>query len=158
MSSRGRKKSSVHQKLQQLCSVTNSTAVNKTSIIVDATRYIGELKDKVDKLSQETRTTSPASTSQTPMPMVTVETLDKGFLINVLLEKNCPGLLVSVLETFEELGLDVLEARVSCEETFKLEAIGGENEGNAEGIDAQMVKQAMMQAIRKWDENRQQED
>ncbi|KAL4271276.1 hypothetical protein GQ457_13G027530 [Hibiscus cannabinus] len=149
-SSRGRKKSSVYQKLQQLRSVTNSTAVNKTSIIVDASRYISELKDKVDKLSQETGTTS-----QNSMPMVTVETLEKGFLINVFLEKNCPGLLVSVLETFEELGLDVLEARVSCEDGFKLEAIGGENQGNAEGIDAQMVKQVMMQAIRKWSESSQ---
>ncbi|KAK8571450.1 hypothetical protein V6N13_047138 [Hibiscus sabdariffa] len=126
--------------------------VNKTSIIVDASRYIGELKDKVDKLSQETGTTS-----QNPMPMVTVETLEKGFLINVFLEKNCPGLLVSVLETFEELGLDVLEARVSCEDGFKLEAIGGENQSNAEGIDAQMVKQAMMQAIRKWSESSQED-
>ncbi|GMJ01642.1 hypothetical protein like AT3G56220 [Hibiscus trionum] len=151
-SSTARKKSSVYKKLQQLRSVTNSTAVNKTSIIVDASRYIGELKDKVDKLSQET-----GNTSQNPLPMVTVETLEKGFLINVLLEKNCPGLLVSVLETFEELGLDVLEARVSCEDSFRLEAIGGENQGNAEGIDAQMVKQAMMQAIRKWDENSQQD-
>ena len=55
-----------------------------------------------------------------------METLEKGFLINVLLEKNCPGLLVSILETFEELGLDVLDARVSCEDNFQLEAIGGE--------------------------------
>ncbi|KAK8631314.1 hypothetical protein V6N13_080068 [Hibiscus sabdariffa] len=156
-SSRGRKKSSVYQKLQQLRSLTKSTAVNKTSIIVDASRYIGELKDKVDKLSQETGTTSQVSTSQNPLPMVSVETLEKGFLINVLLEKNCPGLLVSVLETFEQLGLDVLDARVTCEDSFRLEAIGGENQGNAEGIDAQMVKQAILQAIRKWDENSQQD-
>ncbi|MBA0854454.1 hypothetical protein Goshw_000084, partial [Gossypium schwendimanii] len=132
MSSKGGRKkasssSSVHEQLQQLRSLTNSTAVNKTSIIVDASRYIEELKDKVDKMSQETATSSHASTSsQNPLPMVTVETLEKGFLINVFLEKNCPGLLVSILETFEELGLDVLEARVSCEESFKLEAIGGE--------------------------------
>ncbi|KAB2092093.1 hypothetical protein ERO13_A02G005100v2 [Gossypium hirsutum] len=150
--------SSVHEQLQQLRSLTNSAAVNKTSIIVDASRYIEELKDKVDKMNQETATSSQASTSsQNPLPMVTVETLEKGFLINVFLQKNCPGLLVSILETFEELGLDVLEARVSCEESFKLEAIGGENEGNVECIDAQMVKQAVMQAIRKWGENSHQE-
>ncbi|KAE8662764.1 transcription factor bHLH93-like isoform X2 [Hibiscus syriacus] len=120
-------------------------AVNKTSIIVDASRYIEELKEKVEMLNQEIGT-SQMSTSQNPLPVqVTVETLEKGFLINVFLEKNCPGLLVSVLETFEELGLDVLDARVSCEDSFQLEAIGGES--NAEGMDAQMVKQAMMQAI-----------
>lgn len=57
---------------------------------------------------------------------VTVETLEKGFLINVFSEKSCPGLLVSVLEAFEELGLNVLEARVSCAESFRLQAVGGE--------------------------------
>ncbi|KAL4385965.1 hypothetical protein GQ457_09G013150 [Hibiscus cannabinus] len=150
MSSRDRKKASVHRKLQRLRSVINSPAVNKTSIIVDASRYIEELKEKVEMLNREIGT----STSQNSLPMqVSVETLEKGFLINVFLEKNCPGLLVSILETFEELGLDVLDARVSCEDNFQLEAIGGDNQSNAEGIDAQMVKQAVMQAISKWTEN-----
>ncbi|TYI60857.1 hypothetical protein E1A91_D10G133300v1 [Gossypium mustelinum] len=153
MSSRDRKKASVYRKLQRLRSVVNSTAVNKTSIIVDASRYIEELKERVEVLDQETGT-SGISTSQNPLPMqVAVEALEKGFLINVFLEKNCPGLLVSILEIFEELGLDVLDARVSCQENFQLEAIGGENQSNAEGIDAQMVKQAIMQAISKWSEN-----
>ncbi|KAL4290809.1 hypothetical protein GQ457_14G001720 [Hibiscus cannabinus] len=163
MSSKDRKKASAHRKLQRLRSAINSTAINKTSIIVDASRYIQELKEKVEMLNQE------IGTSQNPLPMVlnltdtrkqeenskkvTVETLEKGFLINVFLEKNCPGLLVSILETFEELGLDVLDARVSCEDNFQLEAIGGENQSNAEGMDAQMVKQAVMQAISKWSEN-----
>jgi len=55
-----------------------------------------------------------------------VKTLKKGFLINVLLEKNSPGMLVCILEAFEELGLDVLDARVSCEDSFQLEAVGRE--------------------------------
>lgn len=55
-----------------------------------------------------------------------MEILEKGFLINVLSENNCPGLLVSILEAFENLGLDVLDARVSCTDNFQLEAIGGE--------------------------------
>ena len=57
---------------------------------------------------------------------VTVETLERGFLINVFSEKNCPGLLVSILEAFEELGLEVLDARVSCSDIFQLQAVGGE--------------------------------
>lgn len=50
-----------------------------------------------------------------------------GFLINVSMEKSRPGLLVSVLEAFEELGLDVLDGDVSCADddtTFRLEALG----------------------------------
>ncbi|KAG2380588.1 uncharacterized protein HKW66_Vig0249000 [Vigna angularis] len=122
-----RRRRNMQRKLQQLRSVTNSSAVNKASIIVDATRYIEELKQKV-----------------------TVETLERGFLINVFSERNCPGMLGAILDAFEELGLDVLDARVSCEDTFQLEAVGGESE-EKENIDAQVVKQAVMQAIQNMD-------
>ncbi|KAH7548262.1 hypothetical protein JRO89_XS14G0090800 [Xanthoceras sorbifolium] len=85
---------------------------------------------------------------------VTVETLEKGFLINVFSKKSCPGLLVSILEAFEDLGLNVLEARVSCTDTFSLQAVGGENEEqSSESMDAQVVKQAILQAIRNWSES-----
>lgn len=57
------------------------------------------------------------------LQQVKVESLEKGFLINVFSEKNCPGLLVSILEAFEELGLEVLDARVSCSDNFRLEAV-----------------------------------
>lgn len=60
------------------------------------------------------------------MQRVSVETLEKGFLVNVHSGRSCPGLLVSILATFEELGLNVLEARVSCEDSFHLQALGGE--------------------------------
>jgi len=61
---------------------------------------------------------------------VTVETLagpgQHGFVINVLSDKSCPGLLVSILEAFDELGLSLHQATASCADTFRLEAIGGE--------------------------------
>lgn len=57
---------------------------------------------------------------------MTVQTLEKGFLVNVYSGKSSPGLLVSVLEAFEDLGLNVLQARVSCADKFHFEAVGGE--------------------------------
>lgn len=57
---------------------------------------------------------------------VNVETLEKGFEISVYSGKNCRGLLVFILEAFEELGLNVLEARVSCKDSFRLQAVGEE--------------------------------
>lgn len=60
------------------------------------------------------------------MQQVTVDALEKGFLVNVHALKSCPGLLVYIMETFEELGLTVVEARVSCADNFHLQAIGGE--------------------------------
>ncbi|XP_030465960.1 uncharacterized protein LOC115685093 [Syzygium oleosum] len=145
MSSREQRRAALYEKLQQLRAVTNSSAVNRTSIIVDAAKYIEELKEKIDKLNEELGT----STDQ-DLPMeVNVESLEKGFRINVYSEKNCPGLLVSILEAFEELGLNVLDASVSCADNFHLQAVGGE-EGGHDNIDAQVVKQAVLQAIKKW--------
>ncbi|KAI4302673.1 hypothetical protein MLD38_038393 [Melastoma candidum] len=82
---------------------------------------------------------------------VKVETLDKGFRINIYSDRSCPGLLVSILEAFEELGLNVMDAKISCSENFSLEAIGEEDEED-ENIDAQEVKKAVLKAIKNWSE------
>ncbi|KAK9282597.1 hypothetical protein L1049_010814 [Liquidambar formosana] len=126
MVSREHKRAALHEKLQLLRSVTNSHALNKTSIIVDASKYIEELKHKVERLNQDIATAQNSS-DQNPLPVeVKVEALEKGFLINVFSAKSCPGLLVSILEAFEDLGLNVMEARISCTDSFQLEAVGGE--------------------------------
>ncbi|XAR71883.1 hypothetical protein NMG60_11018331 [Bertholletia excelsa] len=139
----------LHEKLQLLRSITKSHALNETSIIIDASKYIGELKQKVERLNHDIETAQNSS-EQDSRPVVTVETLEKGYLINVISEKSCPGLLVSILEAFEELGLNVHEARVSCTDTFRLEAVGGENEESGESVDAQKVKRAVSRAIKNW--------
>ncbi|KAJ7965106.1 Transcription factor bHLH61 [Quillaja saponaria] len=154
MVSREHKRAVLHEKLQILRSITNSHALNNTSIIVDASKYIEELKRKVERLNQEVTTAQTSSDQQNPM--VTVETLEKGFLVNVFSDKSCPGLLVSILETFEEMGLTVLEARVSCTDSFQFQAVGGEDEDQDE-IDAQAVKQTVAQAIKNWGENSEQQ-
>ncbi|KAL6326557.1 hypothetical protein AAG906_008419 [Vitis piasezkii] len=144
----------LHEKFQLLRSITNSHALNKTSIIVDASKYIEGLKQKVERLNQDIASTAQNSSAQTLLPVqVTVETLEKGFLVNVFSETSCPGLLVSILEAFEELGLNVHDASVSCTDRFQLEAVGGEDEEQVESIDAQVVKQAVMQAIKNWSES-----
>lgn len=51
-----------------------------------------------------------------------VEAEEEGLVIKVKSERSCQGLLVFILEAFEELGLDVLQARVSCADNFSLEA------------------------------------
>ncbi|KAI7726507.1 hypothetical protein M8C21_027166, partial [Ambrosia artemisiifolia] len=94
-----------------------------TSIIIDASKYIEELKQKIDILNQDI---ARSSSYQNSWPMVTVETLEKGIQVNVYSERSCPGLLVFVLKVFEELSLNVLEARVSCTGSFQLEALGVE--------------------------------
>ncbi|GJN07927.1 hypothetical protein PR202_ga25803 [Eleusine coracana subsp. coracana] len=156
MMSRERKKAAaaLQEKLKILRSITHSHALSDTSIIMDASEYIKELKQKVVRLNQEIACAQNAL-RQNAYPTVTVETLGGhggGFLINVFSDKTCPGLLVSVLEAFDELGLSVLEATASCADSFRLEAVGGEN------VDEHVVKQAVLQAIRNCSEDSSEHD
>ncbi|CAI8612907.1 unnamed protein product [Vicia faba] len=151
MDSKDQRRVALQHMFQQLREVTSSSNINKASIIVDASKYIQELKQKVKGLNSELGIVESSSSQMDELPMVSVETLEKGFLINVLLEKNKPGMLVSILEAFEDLGLDVLDARVSCEDNFQLEAVGGDSHKD-DSINAQVVKQAVLQAIKNTDD------
>ncbi|CAK8538375.1 unnamed protein product [Lathyrus sativus] len=152
MVSREQKRAALHEKLQLLRSVTNSHALSDTSIVIDASKYIENLKEKVERLNEEIAS-AESSSVHNPLPMITVETLEKGFLINVFSAKSSQGMLVSILEAIEDMRLTVLEARVSCTDNFRFQAVGGENEEEGETIDAQAVKQAVGQAIKNWSES-----
>ncbi|KAG5600162.1 hypothetical protein H5410_031532 [Solanum commersonii] len=159
MVSREQKRASVlHDKLQLLRSITKSHALSDSSIIVDASKYIQELKHKVERLNEDiTTTTTPQTNSNnktSSWPQIEVETLEKGFLVNVYSERSCPGLLVSILQVLEDLGLNVLEARVSCTDTFRLQAFGGEDEEAMNN--AQVVTEAIFEAIKNWSESKEQ--
>ncbi|XP_040992038.1 uncharacterized protein LOC121238988 isoform X4 [Juglans microcarpa x Juglans regia] len=147
MVSRKHKRAAMYKKLQLLRSITNSHA-SKTSIILDASKYIEDLKRKIDEMNRDI----VVETVQASLPLLKVEAQEKGFVIEVFTERSCCGLLVFILEAFEELGLDVRQARVSCSDRFHLEAIGAkDNQGDQEDqIDAQVVKEAVLQAIQCW--------
>ncbi|KAK1683816.1 hypothetical protein QYE76_044664 [Lolium multiflorum] len=155
MVSKEQKRASLHEKLQILRTLTHSQAANKRSIIADASTYIKDLKQKISKLNQEiacTQNTTSPTLCEEPSQLVSVEVVEKGFLISVFTNKNSPGLLASILEAFDVLGLTVLEARASCAGSFRLQAVGGEDEGE-EVIDAQAVEEAVMHAIRSYPGN-----
>ncbi|KAH0912210.1 hypothetical protein HID58_035531, partial [Brassica napus] len=143
--------SSLREKFQLLRSITNSHAESETSIIEDASKYIKKLKHKVEKINNET--TSEQYFCDPTDPMVTVETLEKGFMIKVMSSKNEPGMLVCVLEVFEDLGLEVVEARVSCKDSFSLHAIGISNNDDCESMDGEAVKQAVAVAVSTWSDS-----
>ncbi|XP_074585301.1 uncharacterized protein LOC141841073 [Curcuma longa] len=162
MVSREQKRAALHEKLQLLRSLTDSHALRKSSIILDASKYIQDLKQKVGRLKQESACaqTQALQNSNSPLcsrsPQVIVETLEEGFLINVYSEKSCTGLLASVLDAFEELGLHVVEAKASCTDPFRLVvvAIGRE----AQGMEAQVVKEAVQRAVSCFFEEDSEED
>ncbi|KAI7736829.1 hypothetical protein M8C21_021841 [Ambrosia artemisiifolia] len=78
MVSREHKKAALHEKLQLLRAVTNSHAKEDTSIVNDASKYIEELKKKIDNLNQDI---AQSSSYQNSWPMVTVEPLEKGIQV-----------------------------------------------------------------------------
>ncbi|XWS71921.1 hypothetical protein CRYUN_Cryun03dG0180000 [Craigia yunnanensis] len=124
MVSRERNRAASYRKLQMLRSITNSPADCKTSIILDATKYIEELRQRIERINQHIAMAQNCTCQNSYPVQLRVEAQDKGFLIKVLSERCCRGLLVFILEAFEDLGLDVLQARVSCSECFRLEAVG----------------------------------
>ncbi|VFQ99511.1 unnamed protein product [Cuscuta campestris] len=158
--------------MQLLRSVTNSQAMSETSIIRDASKYIEELKQKVETANQHMLLASSASIvstddninydinnnpSSSSPPKYSVEYLEKGFLVKVYSERSCPGLLVALLEAFEEMGLNVLEARVSSTDHFHLQALGGgeSEEGDEDGrMNTEMVIEAISRVIKDWNENK----
>ncbi|OMO82977.1 hypothetical protein CCACVL1_11645 [Corchorus capsularis] len=154
MISKERKRTAAsYKKLQMLRSITNSHARSKTSIIVDATKYIEELKQRVERMNQDIAMAQNPTCHNTLIPVkVRVEAQDKGYLIKVFSERSCRGLLVFILEAFEKLGLEVLQARVSCSECFLLEAIGviKDDDEGSESVDSQEIKRAVSQAIQNW--------
>ncbi|XP_048560455.1 uncharacterized protein LOC125540991 isoform X2 [Triticum urartu] len=145
--SRERKKAAaaLQEKMQILRSITHSHALSNPSIVMDASEYIKGLKQKIARLNQEIAREEYAHSHKHSFPTVSVEALGHGFLVNVSSDKSCPGLLVAVLEAFEELGLTVLQATASCADTFRLEAVGGENQ--AASVDEDVIRRAVQQAI-----------
>ncbi|KAJ1422899.1 hypothetical protein SESBI_12662, partial [Sesbania bispinosa] len=127
----------------------------KTSVLLDASEYIKSLKQKLQELNHllPVEATAQKIVDYDPMPKLQVEEQEEGFVIKVVSERSCQGLLVFILEAFGELGLDVLQARVSCAENFSLEAIGNkENNEDNRLLDAQVVEQVVSQAIQNWRE------
>ncbi|XP_014489655.1 uncharacterized protein LOC106752483 [Vigna radiata var. radiata] len=146
MVSRIHKRTAMYRNLQLLRSIRYSHSPPKTSVLLDVSNCIQSLKQKLQELKV-------ATAHYDPMPKVEVEIQEEGFVIKVLSQRSCQGLLVFILEAFEELGLDVLQARVSCADSFSLEALGNKNnEDTAGALDAKLVEEVVSKAIQNWRE------
>ncbi|XP_061354296.1 uncharacterized protein LOC133298923 [Gastrolobium bilobum] len=153
MVSRVHKRTAMYRNIQKLRSITNSHARRKTSVILDASEYIRGLKQRLQELNQLAVDAAQKCIDYGPMPMLKVEPQEEGFMIKVLSQRSCQGLLVFILEAFEGLGLEVVQASVSCVENFCFEAVGiKENNQDTSHMEARVVEQVVSQAIQKWRE------
>ncbi|QCD77876.1 hypothetical protein DEO72_LG1g1504 [Vigna unguiculata] len=114
----------MYRNLQLLRSIRYSYSPPKASVLLDVSNCIQGLKQKLQELNELKVATARKIADYDPMPKLEVKMQEEGFVIKVLSQRSCQGLLVFILEAFEELGLDVLQARVSCADSFTLEALG----------------------------------
>lgn len=69
----------------------------------------------------------------------------QSYLVRITCERR-GGRLVSILEAFEKLGLNVMQARISCNPLFAMEAIAV-TAVQAQPLQARDVSQALLKAI-----------
>lgn len=80
-----------------------------------------------------------------------MEKIEEGFRVRVTCEK-AEDTLVSILEAFDEMGLNILHAKVSCNSYFAMEAIAAHEAQNQEyKLDVTDVTQAIIKATQKRD-------
>ncbi|XP_024635956.1 uncharacterized protein [Medicago truncatula] len=157
MVSKVHKRTAMYRNLHLLRSIIHSTSNSKTSVILDATKYIQDLKQKLEEINPLRVAASTKMVDYDATPKIKVEPKEEGFVIEVMSEKRCQGLLVFILEAVEDLGLEVLDARVSCVDNFCLEAVGNkEKNEDTCPLNAQSVEQVVSQAIQNWREVTQQ--
>ncbi|PQQ03426.1 uncharacterized protein Pyn_33886 [Prunus yedoensis var. nudiflora] len=145
------KRAPLRRKLQNLSSLTKMKSVKRSSIFMEALLQIYMLKLKLEAVQREylhlmalkTEYLNRIKHSQE----VKVEKIEEGFLVRVKCE-NAGDTLVSVLEAFEEMGLTVLQARISSNNYFSMEAIAvAENQNqDQDQLDVRDITQAITRA------------
>ncbi|GFP89629.1 hypothetical protein PHJA_001106700 [Phtheirospermum japonicum] len=125
----------MHRKLQILRTLTKSKSVKKSSIIMDAFLYIYKLRLQVEAIQKEYQHLI------NHIQEVKVEKVGTGYLLVRITCKKGENLLVSILEAFEEMNLNVLQARVTSKHFFGMEAIVQAD------IDASILNQAIRKII-----------
>ncbi|VVA35295.1 PREDICTED: mRNAion [Prunus dulcis] len=146
------KREPLRRKLQNLSSLTKMKSVKRSSIFMEALLQIYMLKLKLEAVQREylhlmalkTECLNLINHSQVPKE-VKIEKIEEGFLVRVKCE-NAGDTLVSVLEAFEEMGLTVLQARISSNNYFSMEAIAVAENQNQDRVDVRDITQAITRA------------
>ncbi|KAH7568740.1 hypothetical protein JRO89_XS06G0040300 [Xanthoceras sorbifolium] len=144
----------LRRKLQILRTLTDSKSVKKSSIIMDSLIYIYKLKLKLEAIKREYSNLMAIKRQylylmehvQVPEE-VKVEKVGEMLLVRVTCKKGAESKLVSILEVFDEMGLNVVRASVSSNYVFEMEAIVAAQ--NPEAVDVREVTQVISKAIEK---------
>ncbi|KAL8507177.1 hypothetical protein ACS0TY_017907 [Phlomoides rotata] len=135
MAARMQRKIALRRKLQILKTLTKSKSVKKSSIIMDAFLYIYKLKLQVEAIKREYQNL------MNHIQEVKVEKIGAGYLMVIVTCKKGDEMLVSILEAFEKMNVNVVQARVSCKHFFGMEAIVEDT------VDAAALSEAILKVI-----------
>ncbi|KAG8365566.1 hypothetical protein BUALT_Bualt18G0118800 [Buddleja alternifolia] len=102
---------------------------------MDAFVYINKLKLQVEAIKREYQHLI------NHVQEVKVEKIGTGYLKVMITCKKGEEVLMSILEAFDKLNVNVMQARVSCTHFFRMEAIVDAN------IDATILSEAILNAI-----------
>ncbi|KAJ6979298.1 hypothetical protein D5086_021564 [Populus alba] len=146
------RRTAMHNMRPYLRTLSRSKSVKRKYVIMDALLCIYKLKLKLEAIERELANLiavkreylSLMKELQLPKKEVEVEKGEKGFIVRVTCEKGGDKL-VSILEVFEEMGLTVSHARVSCNLYLSMEAIVVAEEERA--LHAKSIAQAVTKAI-----------
>ncbi|KAL7129839.1 hypothetical protein ABFS83_13G094300 [Erythranthe nasuta] len=135
----------LRRKLHILRTLTKSKSVKKSSIIMDAYHYIYNLKLQVEAIKKEYQYLT------NHIQEVKVEKLvgTAGYLGVRIACKKGEEMMTSILEVFEEMNLDVVQARFTCNHLFAMEAIlKPRHHHHHHHIDAPFLNQTILNVIK----------
>ncbi|KAE8659656.1 hypothetical protein F3Y22_tig00116962pilonHSYRG00830 [Hibiscus syriacus] len=141
------------RKLQFLPTLYNSKSVKRRSIVLNVLLQCHKLKLKLEEIHREYENLVAIRNQyftllkhiQIPKE-VKVEKVGEELIVKVSCNKEGDKL-ISILEAFEELGLNVLQAKVSCSHFFAMEAIAEAQD--LQTTDIKDITQAILKAIEK---------
>ncbi|TYH67238.1 hypothetical protein ES332_D06G175200v1 [Gossypium tomentosum] len=118
------------RKLQLLRTLTNSKSVRRRSIILNVLLHFHKLTVKLEEIQREYQNLMAIRNEyfnllkhiQIPKEVKVEKLGEDQFVVKVRCNRGGDKL-VSIVEAFEELGLNVVRARVSCNHFFAMEAI-----------------------------------
>ncbi|XP_042009865.1 uncharacterized protein LOC121758550 [Salvia splendens] len=112
------RKIALRRKLQILRTLTKSKSEKRSSTIKDTSLYIHKLKLQVEAIKKECQQLI------NQIHEVKVENVGRGFLAVRVRCKKGEQIMGSILEMFEELNLNVVQASITCKNFFGMEADG----------------------------------
>ncbi|XP_057420701.1 uncharacterized protein LOC130714772 [Lotus japonicus] len=152
MACKVQKRVSLRRKLHILRVLINSNHASRTSTAKSTLLQIYKLKFALETIKREyenllaTRRECTSRLNHVKENKdVKVEKISDGtFVVRITCEEKGSDKLVAILEAFEEMSMNVEQARVSCENGFSLEAIAVAEDKTIEVRD---VTEALLKAI-----------